>query len=585
MKKNITVLLILALVFGFAVCGCGAAPANTANTPADETPAETEAPAATEAPEAEKKAIPDEDAQISLIFSLLNSFRQDEKTDKWSYTVTDLDHNGRLEVIAASIQGQGRYTNAKVWEISSDKKTLGVCRIPLEEGDSFPDIVTNTADTFHDKKSDEWFYLFNDHVTVSSNELYSSKCSLSLDDGVVNSVIYAFQSTQIQNGQMNVSFTDKDGVPITPDEYESAGANVYAGLERSSTNFDWFGISEAKTASRFADSYAVFIGDKQPAKPDSAPEANPDPSAQGYVMVTKHPTSEYHYAGETALFIAGADNWNSASWTFVSPNGGEYTWQNFSSIFPYASVVGGSASSLSIANVGSDMNGWGAYCTFCGSNGRTVRTNTAYLYISDQPTPPPPTPTPTPPPTYNQMDGSVSDYAMSTVSIRLNNGMEVSVLQEDCDIAGSIYVGAPATVYYTGDTPDIHSIYHASITGTVIPPEPTGGTMSGTVASGGNETIMLSLSDGETVSVSRDVCSVVGGSIGIGDSATVYYNGYGPSSDTIYHVDIYGSHATGLIVPDDDEPEQTHATGLIVPDEDDDDESEETHATGLIVPD
>lgn len=579
MKKNITVLLILALVFGFAVCGCGAAPANTANTPADEPPAESEAPAATEAPEAEKKAIPDEDAQVSLIFSLLNSFRQDEKTDKWSYTVTDLDHNGRLEVIAASIQGQGRYTNAKVWEISSDKKTLGVCRIPLEEGDSFPDIVTNTADTFHDKKTDEWFYVFNDHVTVSSDELYSSKCALWLEDGVVNSDIYAFQMCQVQNGQMNVSFTDKDGTPITPDEYEAAGANVYAGLERSSTNFDWFSISEAKTASRFADSYSVFIGDKQPAKPESAPESGPKP-APGYLMVTKHPTSEYHYAGETALFIAGADNWDSAVWTLVSPNGGEYTWQNFCTIFPYASVIGGSTSSLSITNVGTDMNNWGAYCTFYG-NGRTVRTNTAYLYVSEQPAPTPtPTPPP-PPPVYNQMDGSVSDYAMSTVSIRLNNGAEVSVLQEDCDIAGSIYVGAPATVYYTGDTPDIHSIYHASITGTVIPPEPTGGTMSATVADGGNETIMLSLDDGETVSVSRDVCSVMGGGIGIGDSATVYYNGYGPSTDTIYHVDIYGSHATGLIVPDDDEPEQTHATGLIVPDDDD---AEETHATGLIVP-
>ncbi len=552
MKQRIALLLIMALTFGFVVCGCAAA-----NPSATEAPAETEAAAS---PEAVEKGIPDADAQVSLIFSLISSFRQDEKTDRWSYTVTDLDHNGRLELIAASIQGEGRYTNAKFWEVSADKKTLGVCKLTLEEGDSFPDIVTNTADTFHDKKTDHWFYMFNDHVAVSSSELYSSKCSLSLEDGTVTYDIYAFQMSQLNDGQVTVSFTDKDGTPITPDEYEAAGANAYVGFARSSTNFDWFSLSDAKTASRFADSYSVFIGEKQPPKPSPAPapapSPKPEPPAPAYLMITKNPTNEYHYAGETAWFVADAENWSSAAWTLVSPDGGEYSWQNFAGLFPYAAVGGGSSSSLSIANVGNDMHCWGAYCTFYG-NGRTARTNTAYLYISDTPTPPDP-PQPTPPePEYNQMDGTVRDFLMSTITIDLDNGMSVQVMKDDCDIAGSLYAGAPATVYYTGDTPYVNKIYYVTITGTVIPPEPTGGSVSATVTDGGNQTITLELEDGETVSVSRDICSAVYGGISIGDSATVYYTGYGPSADTIYHVDIYGRvYATGLIAPDEpDEPD------------------------------
>ena len=181
MKQKVTILLILALVFGFAVCGCGAAPANTANTPADETPAETEVPAATEAPEAEKKAVPDEDAQISLIFSLLNSFRQDEKADKWSYTVTDLDHDGNLELVAASHHPEDRSTNLKVWEVSESRDSLIECNLRLEEEESFPDILTDNVDTYHDVEKDIWSYMVYDNIVLSDTEVYTLKCAVNIE--------------------------------------------------------------------------------------------------------------------------------------------------------------------------------------------------------------------------------------------------------------------------------------------------------------------------------------------------------------------------------------------------------------------
>ena len=50
-------------------------------------------------------------SQISLIYSnFAETFKQVGDGEVWSYTVTDLDHNGRLELVAASIQGSGRFT-------------------------------------------------------------------------------------------------------------------------------------------------------------------------------------------------------------------------------------------------------------------------------------------------------------------------------------------------------------------------------------------------------------------------------------------------------------------------------------------
>ena len=40
-------------------------------------------------------------AQLNLMYNNFSSFRQDDSTGTWRYSVTDLDHNGRLEILAA----------------------------------------------------------------------------------------------------------------------------------------------------------------------------------------------------------------------------------------------------------------------------------------------------------------------------------------------------------------------------------------------------------------------------------------------------------------------------------------------------
>ena len=84
-------------------------------------------------------------SQISLIYSnFAETFKQVADGEVWSYTVTDLDHNGRLELLAASIQGSGRFTHVKAWEVGEDQKSFISCNVNVKEGDSFPDIISTT---------------------------------------------------------------------------------------------------------------------------------------------------------------------------------------------------------------------------------------------------------------------------------------------------------------------------------------------------------------------------------------------------------------------------------------------------------
>ena len=99
------------------------------------------------------------------------------------------------------------------------------------------------------------------------------------------------------------------------------------------------------------------------------------------MTITKNPTSESRVTGETAWFVSGASGYTSLAWTFVSPQGGEYSVQNFQSTFPYCSVGGAESTTLTVNNLSTDMSGWGVYCTFY-NNGQTARTNTAYMYVA-----------------------------------------------------------------------------------------------------------------------------------------------------------------------------------------------------------
>ena len=94
MKKALSLLLVLALFMSIGL-SAWAAPVRAS----DESTAE----------------------QIYLILAQFDSLKQDGGSDAWLYAVTDLDHNGRLELIAAPAQGG---MQPCVWEAGTDGKTL-----------------------------------------------------------------------------------------------------------------------------------------------------------------------------------------------------------------------------------------------------------------------------------------------------------------------------------------------------------------------------------------------------------------------------------------------------------------------------
>ena len=310
-------------------------------------------------------------AQIDLIFKNFDSCRQNENDGTWFYTVTDLDHNGRLELLAASVQGANCIPAAKFWEVSVDGRALEPGRLNIADGETFVNIITDSAETRYDPGNDSWYYLVTSYYPVSADEAYLDKSAVFLKSGVLD---YGVLATEHVSGA-NSSYMGPDGKAITEADFRCIGDRVFENTQQTGTHFEWFKADDAKKVDVFTYSYAVFTGNLAPS--ESFVAAVPYPS--GFLAVTKNPSSELLEPGDTALFIANANAYTSLEWIFVAPEGAEYTLNSFASLYPASRVSGGSTT-LRIENVSTDMSGWNVYCIFR-SGSRAVCTTLAGLYV------------------------------------------------------------------------------------------------------------------------------------------------------------------------------------------------------------
>ena len=509
----------------------------------------------------------DVDSQLSLIHSKLNDMMQKDSKLTWYYAVTDLDHDGNLEFVAATLHPVDRSTNLKVWEVSGDRSSLTACELKKDPEESFPDIMTDMTDTFHDKETDTWYYLVYDNIVISDTEVYTIKTAVNMKDGLISYDAYAIEHTVLQNSYRNVSYTDYNGIAISPEQYNAAGINAFAGADRSNTAFEWLTADDAQSLIRLTDSFMVFSGKKEPTetfpvpKPSAmqhpaatpVPNATPAPAAtpvlaqnqQVWLMITKNPTNESKKVGGTALFVACANAYESLYWTIVGPDGGEYSIANFRYMCPTAVISGENSTTLSIANLSADMNGWGAYCTFY-YQGQTASTTTAYMYVGGS------TPAPAPSRDGTVYYGSVTAWNYAGVSVNLDGRTEVAIPWDICVLNGDIYAGAIATVYWNGST-----VTYCEINGSQPEPQPAYGSMSGTAYHDTAFTIYVVLQNGKGYHLNGNLVNIIGGNEIDGAACTVYYVGQ-PSESSIYQIDVYGyntydyNYNPGAVIIDQD---------------------------------
>lgn len=180
--------------------------------------------------------------QITVIAENLNTWLMnvEEGTKIYAYAVTDMDQNGRFEIIALQNYGKGPATEATYYEVNEDGTELQQCE-HIYTGDSQADIMFEDADVYEDPDTKKLYYVFTDTSGNGFRKVYNTTVAVGLSDGKVTEERLATESV-IYEGESEVptvTYTDADGNVITEDQYKNCAEQRFEGFEKKSASFGW----------------------------------------------------------------------------------------------------------------------------------------------------------------------------------------------------------------------------------------------------------------------------------------------------------------------------------------------------------
>ncbi|MBO7426993.1 MAG: hypothetical protein J6U23_15115 [Clostridiales bacterium] len=265
MKKNLS--LIMALVMAGSICACNndtgdkkeVTDKETTSTTTEETTV-GESESTTSASQVVKDIGPSEtDPQIDLIASLKDTwFTPSDDHATFYYCVTDFDHNGRLEINCASMQGSGYFTSARFFEVNEACDGLTECSLPNDdfEGFLFPDIITDEPiEVYTDGNT--YTYIFDDTVVTNSDESSLYTNTFSINNTYINIFVIA-EKTSRSDG--SIFYSDFSRV-LDESEYQSILDNPVPGQTKSTCYLGWIPTSNTEDLNALLKgSYQTFLG-------------------------------------------------------------------------------------------------------------------------------------------------------------------------------------------------------------------------------------------------------------------------------------------------------------------------------------
>lgn len=196
--------------------------------------------------------------QLDLILNNKTMWYKDTEFDKYSYAVTDLDKNGRLEIISSICQGTGMYTYTEIYEVTENIDGLKLCESDLMEYDSQADIIKNNWKVFYDNANEKYHYVFDDLTKNGAAEYYENKRDFCLSDGKIAERYLAYKETIYQGDTPAVTYTDLNDVVISEEEYNNYEEKFFEGYEKMMVNIEWLSNLEEMGTEDLKNSYDKF---------------------------------------------------------------------------------------------------------------------------------------------------------------------------------------------------------------------------------------------------------------------------------------------------------------------------------------
>jgi len=162
--------------------------------------------------------------------------------DIYKYAVTDLDRNGRYEIMISNHGGTGLYTYTKFYEINETYDGLIECETNFREGDSQPDIILDEKLKTYTDDNGVIHYVVYDILKNGAAEYYENYSELTLTDNKITVNPIAYRTT-LYNTQ-TVTCTDAFGNTISEEDFENTPDTFFDGYMETLTYLGWQDAAE-----------------------------------------------------------------------------------------------------------------------------------------------------------------------------------------------------------------------------------------------------------------------------------------------------------------------------------------------------
>lgn len=249
MKKTLSLLLCLSLLL--SGCGKKEVPPATESVPIPQVTPEIQA----------EPVAPDLNEQYLCIANHSDTWLEPSaEYEQRQYTVTDLDNNGRLEVICTACIGTGLYSVSHFYEVNPDCTDLTPLAYGVNEGDSEPDLCY-TSVTSYSNGAQTW-YLFDDVIRNGAAEHITVRYALckqadTIEVQPVRAVHTVYNS--VGSGQEISEYSDGSGTELTYAQYADAESQRFAGCSMTMKALEWFNLDPQSDFELFAEqAYWMF---------------------------------------------------------------------------------------------------------------------------------------------------------------------------------------------------------------------------------------------------------------------------------------------------------------------------------------
>lgn len=211
----------------------------------------------------------DIDKQLATIVKHFEDWKSYNDEGNYAYAITDLDHNGRLEIISSNIEGSGWYSYTSIYEVNEKQDGLVKCVFQQEkEGESEADIITtNEWNMYYDKLNDTYHYILLDDLKINAMDYYQNKRDFVLKDGKITEQFLASKEItydEMENEQ--IKCTNASGENISLEIYERIDVISLGQFEKKIQNIEWImntqmelkDVSQKKLLELLKESYNHF---------------------------------------------------------------------------------------------------------------------------------------------------------------------------------------------------------------------------------------------------------------------------------------------------------------------------------------